>query len=61
MDLNSRDEKNGDKSIPFLLWIFRGNYHVLSPFWVDLRSENEILTSKFLINIFFETDLIDSI
>ena len=55
MDLNSCDEnnaKNGDKNIRFLIWIFRGNYHVLSTFWVDLRSEKEILTSKFFINIF---------
>ena len=44
-----------------LNWIFRGNYHVLSTFWVELRSEKEILTSKFLIDIFFDTDLIDSI
>ena len=44
-----------------LNWIFRGNYHVLSTFWVELRSEKEILTLKFLIDIFFDTDLIDSI
>ena len=45
-----------------LNWIFRGNYHGLSTFWVELRSEKEILTSKFLIDIFFfYKDLIDSI
>ena len=57
MDLNSCDEnkaKNGNKKNSFLNWIFRGNYHVLSTFLVDLRSEKEILTSKFLIDIFFQ-------
>ena len=36
--------------------IFRSNY-VLSTFWVELRSEKEILTSKFLIDIFFRCRL----
>ena len=65
VDLNSRNENNAENSdinIRFLIWIFLGNYRVLSTFWVDLRSENEILTSKFLIDIFFfNTDLIDLI
>ena len=59
----SREQrKKWQQKHSILNWIFRGNYHVLSTFWVELHSEKEILTSKFLIDIFFfDTYLIDLI
>ena len=54
MDLNRRDEnnaKNGDKNIRFLIGFLEVIIMFLSTFWVDLRSEKEILTSKFFIDI----------